>query len=60
MRQQLQRNQKNQDALTLCLSGIEKRMRAQYTALDARMAQLNGTSSYVTQQINVYNANSGR
>ena len=58
--QQLQRNQKNQDALTLRLSGIEKRMRAQYTALDARMAQLNGTSSYVTQQINAYNANSGR
>ena len=58
--QQLQRNQKNQDALTLRLSGIEKRMRAQYTALDAKMAQLNGTSSYVTQQINAYNANSGR
>ena len=58
--QQLQRNQKNQDSLTLRLSGIEKRMRAQYTALDARMAQLNGTSSYVTQQINAYNANSGR
>ena len=58
--QQLQRNQKNQDSLTLRLSGIEKRMRAQYTALDARMAQLNSTSSYVTQQINAFNANSGR
>ena len=58
--QQLQRNQKNQDALSLRLGGIEKRMRAQYTALDAKMAQLNGTSSYVTQQINAFNANSGR
>ncbi len=59
--QQLQRNQKDQDALTLRLSGIEKRMRAQYTALDARMAQLNSTSNYVTQQINAFNAsNSNR
>ena len=57
--QQLQRNQKNQDTLTLRLSGIEKRMRAQYTALDATMARLNGTSSYVTQQIAAYNR-SGR
>ena len=57
--QQLQRNQKNQDTLTLRLSGIEKRMRAQYTALDATMARLNGTSSYVTQQIAAYNQ-SGR
>ena len=34
-------------------------MRAQYTALDATMARLNGTSSYVTQQIAAYNR-SGR
>ena len=59
--QQLQRNQKDQDTLTLRLAGIEKRMRAQYTALDTTMARLNGTSSYVTQMIAANNAsNSSR
>jgi flagellar hook-associated protein 2 len=52
---QLTRNQKNQDSLTVRLAGIEKRMRAQYNALDARMAQLNGSSSLVSQQIAAYN-----
>ena len=33
-------------------------MRAQYTALDATMAQLNSQSSYITQQIAAFNANS--
>ena len=56
--QQLQRNQKSQDNLSVRLASIEKRMRAQYTALDARMAQINGTSSLVTQQIAAYNASS--
>ena len=30
---------------------VEKRLRAQYTALDKQMASLNSLSSYVTQQI---------
>jgi len=30
---------------------IEKRLRAQYTTLDAQMAQLNQLSNYVTQQV---------
>ena len=58
--QQLQRNQKSQDALTLRLQAIEKRYRAQYTALDTAMAQLSSQSSYITQQITAWNANSGR
>lgn len=59
--QQLQRNQKDQDALTVRLEGIEKRMRAQYTALDATMALLNSKSNYITQQIAAFNAsNSNR
>lgn len=52
---QLTRNQKSQDDLTVRLAGIEKRMRAQYNALDARMAQLTGASSLVSQQIAAYN-----
>jgi len=55
---QLDRNQKDQDALQVRLDGIEKRMRAQYTALDATMALLNSKSSYITQQIAAFNANS--
>jgi flagellar hook-associated protein 2 len=54
---QLDRNQKDQDALQVRLDGIEKRMRAQYTALDATMALLNSRSSYITQQIAAFNAN---
>ena len=54
--QQLQRNQKDQDRLELRLEAIEKRLRAQYTALDATMALLNSKSSYITQQIAAFNA----
>jgi flagellar hook-associated protein 2 len=52
---QLQRNQKDQDNLNVRLDGIEARMRAQYTALDTVMAQLNGQSSYITQQLAAFN-----
>jgi flagellar hook-associated protein 2 len=55
---QLQRNQNDQDTLQTRLDGIEKRMRAQYTALDATMALLNSKSNYITQQIAAFNANS--
>jgi flagellar hook-associated protein 2 len=52
---QLTRNQKNQDDMNIRLAGIEKRLRAQYNALDARMAQLTGQSGLVSQQIASYN-----
>jgi flagellar hook-associated protein 2 len=55
--QQLQRNQKDQDALEMRLEAIEKRYRAQYTALDTAMAQLQTQSSYITQQIAAWSAN---
>ncbi|MCE9661124.1 MAG: flagellar filament capping protein FliD [Burkholderiales bacterium] len=58
--QQLNRNQKDQDALQLRLDAIEKRYRAQYTALDTAMAQLTSQSGYITQQIAAWNANSGQ
>jgi flagellar hook-associated protein 2 len=54
--QQLQRNQKDQDRLELRLEAIEKRLRAQYTALDRNMAMLNSQSNYITQQIAAFNA----
>ena len=53
----LQRNQKDQDSLNLRLAGTEKRLRAQYTALDATMATLTTQSSYITQQIAAWNSN---
>ncbi|RZL08337.1 MAG: flagellar hook protein, partial [Rubrivivax sp.] len=37
---------------------VEKRLRAQYTALDASMTKLNGLSAYVTQQLSVLNRSS--
>ena len=48
---QLSRNQADQDSMNIRLAGIEKRMRAQYTALDTAMAQLNSSSGYMSQQI---------
>jgi flagellar hook-associated protein 2 len=53
---QLQRNEKDQDTWNTRLDQIEQRLRAQYTALDAVMAQLSTQSSYLTQQIAQYNA----
>ena len=55
---QITRNLKNQDDLSLRLAGIEKRLRAQYNALDARMGQLTGKSGLVSQQIAAYNRGS--
>ena len=53
---QLQRNQSDQDALQVRLDATEKRLRAQYTALDATMAVLTSQSNYITQQIAAFNA----
>jgi flagellar hook-associated protein 2 len=44
------RNQKEQDALSDRLDDIEKRMRAQYSALDTTMSKANALAKYVTQQ----------
>jgi flagellar hook-associated protein 2 len=49
--QKLSRNQTDQDSMNVRLAGIEKRLRAQYTALDTAMAQLNSSSAYITQQV---------
>ena len=56
--QRLQRNQKDQDAMELRLAAIEKRYRAQYTALDTAMARISTQSAYITQQVAAWSANS--
>jgi flagellar hook-associated protein 2 len=40
------------------MTTVEARMRAQYSALDNKMATLNGLSSYMTQQITNMNKTS--
>jgi flagellar hook-associated protein 2 len=45
------------DALNLRLVDIEKRYRAQFTALDTMMSQMNSTSTYLTQQLAAIAAN---
>ena len=48
-------NQKRQDELDSRAALYEKRLRAQYTALDQNMAGLTSTSNYVTQMITNWN-----
>lgn len=59
LRERIERNRDRQEQLGERVGQIEKRLRAQYTALDGQMAQLNSLSGYVTQQITQYNKNSG-
>lgn len=51
-------NQKRQDELDARATLYEKRLRAQYTALDTTMANLTGQNSYVTQMITNWNKSS--
>jgi flagellar hook-associated protein 2 len=55
LRQRLDSNKSQQSKLEDRIAQTEKRLRAQYTALDTQMATLNGLSSYVTQQIAQFN-----
>lgn len=55
LKSRLERNDDQQEALENRMTLVEKRLRAQYTALDTQMATLNGLSSYVTQMINSFN-----
>ena len=55
LRTRLDSNKSQQDKLTDRVAQIEKRLRAQYTALDTQMATLNSLSSYVTQQVAQFN-----
>ena len=42
---------KARDAMNLKLQGVEKRQRAQFTALDVTIARMTATSNYLTQQL---------
>ena len=55
LRASIARNDKRQDQLELRVTAFEKRVRAQYTALDASMGQMSGLSSYLSQQIAQFN-----
>jgi flagellar hook-associated protein 2 len=55
LRTRITANEKRQAALEQRVAQTEARLRAQYTALDAKMGQLTGLSSYVTQQMNLLN-----
>jgi flagellar hook-associated protein 2 len=55
----LRTNQTRQDDIENRVQLTEKRMRAQFVALDASMAKINGTSSFVNQMIAQYNSNKG-
>jgi flagellar hook-associated protein 2 len=48
-------NSKQQDTMSTRLADTETRLRAQYTALDTKMASLNSLSTYITQQIAQWN-----
>jgi flagellar hook-associated protein 2 len=53
----ISRLDKQADSITLRLTAIEARYRAQFTKLDTLMASMSTTSSFLTQQIASYNAN---
>ncbi|WP_168559103.1 flagellar filament capping protein FliD [Rhizobacter sp. SG703] len=55
----LKDNQERQDDITDRMTATEKRLRAQYTALDTKMAGLNTLSTYISQQIANWNKSTG-
>ncbi len=55
LKQRLSRNRTEQDRFNDRMAMVEARLRAQYTALDSKMAQLSGLSAYVTQQVQLLN-----
>ncbi|EHR70189.1 flagellar capping protein [Burkholderiales bacterium JOSHI_001] len=57
LRASITRNDSRQTQLADRVDAFEKRVRAQYSALDTRMGQLSGLSSYITQQIAQFNKN---
>jgi len=51
-------NGKDQDEVNTRAAAVEKQLRAQYSALDAQMAQMSSLSSYVTAQLAQWNKSS--
>ena len=59
LRERLDQNQSAQERLNDRIAMTEKRLRAQYTALDTTMGKLTSLSNYVTQQITQFNKSTG-
>lgn len=59
MKTQLKRNTQDQERLTTRVNAYEKRLLAQYTALDVKMASLSSLDAYVSQQVSQWNKSSG-
>lgn len=59
LQSRLDSNKKDQDAEQSREDDMQKRLTAQYSALDTQMASLTSLSNYVTQQITTWNKNSG-
>ena len=55
----ISRNSKDQDRVTERATRVESQLLKQYSALDSKMAQMNGLSSYVTAQLAQWNKSSG-
>jgi flagellar hook-associated protein 2 len=58
LRKRIDLNQDRQERLEERVAAIEKRLRAQYTALDRQMASLTGLANYVNQQFGTTTRNS--
>jgi flagellar hook-associated protein 2 len=56
---QTKNNQSDQDKVNNRATVLEARLRAQYTALDTKMASLTALSNFVTQQVTLWN-NAGK
>jgi flagellar hook-associated protein 2 len=54
----ISRNSDAQDKVTERAAAVEKRLRVQYSALDAKMASMSSLSSYVTAQLAQWNKSS--
>lgn len=55
LEKELERNGEEQDKVGKRATALESRLRAQYTALDVKMASLNSLSSYVEQMVSSWN-----
>lgn len=55
LKKSMELNSDRQASLEQRISATEARLRAQYSALDTRMAQLTGLQSYVSQQVTNWN-----
>lgn len=58
MKAQLKRNTQDQERMTTRVNAYEKRLLAQYTALDTKMSSLTALDNYVSQQVAQWNKSS--